>query len=226
MRPTPAQGDRSSPSPRRTLRVLAIAGRAEARTSIDEHPQRSNPDARASSWSGHAVEGALILERSLDVVKGASIPISGVTSRFPSRLVRPARNPTSLEDLATPGVSGHGTSREIADPCGLLCGPPHDAAVHSTHSEIRHRFSVSPEGIHETGVWPRRQSGCPIVAASRIESWFLCPSGHRAPMTPGCFPGRRHPPLLLRSPAALQPVPASETASDLQVGVGTATMFG
>jgi len=60
--------------------VLAIAGRAEARTSIDEHPQRSNPDARASSWSGHAVEGALILERSLDVVKGASIPIRGMTS--------------------------------------------------------------------------------------------------------------------------------------------------
>lgn len=42
--------------------------------------------------------------------------------------------------------------------------------------------------------------------------------GHRAPMTPGCSPGRRHPPLLPRSPAALQPVPASEQPAILGRG--------
>ncbi len=28
-----------------------------------------------------------------------------------------------------------------------------------------HGLNVSPEGVHETGVWPRGQSGSPIVAA-------------------------------------------------------------
>jgi hypothetical protein len=42
--------------------------------------------------------------------------------------------------------------------------------------------------------------------------------GHRAPMTPGCSPGRRHPPLYTPAPAALQSVPASEQPAILGRG--------
>ena len=62
---------------------------------------------------------------------------------------------------------------------------------------------VSPNNVHETGVWPGGRSGSPVVAAearqvertrrktcSRAESEFLCPSGMSGDPTPDGVPER------------------------------------
>jgi hypothetical protein len=85
------------------------------------------------------------------LVKGAFIPIGGVTSGFPSRLVWPARNlRTSSEDLATPGgIRDTHSSRTIA------LRTLHDAVM---APPIRHEpwGPVWPDNVHETGVSPQR----------------------------------------------------------------------
>ncbi len=82
----------------------------------------------------------LDLAVSLVTLKGASIPIGGVTSGFSRGWFSPARNPrTSWEHLASPGgFRDVAPSGEIADPSGLPCGPPNEAAMHSTHPEMGH----------------------------------------------------------------------------------------
>jgi len=107
------------PELRFTSRSGSLYDRGRVVLSILYAPLRSFAERRVRTVRAECLDWTLVLgRRHLERVlrayvehyngarplKGAFIPIGGVTSGLPSRLVSPARNPrTSSEDLATPG---------------------------------------------------------------------------------------------------------------------------
>ena len=115
------------------------AGQAAGRRALlpaRDGAQRSSISA-VVNWPGRDSRGACRAEGCIysDQLRDQRIS-------FEAGLARPGTR-RAWKTSRPPGVSAHCTSREIADPCGLPCGP-HDAAVHSTHSEMGHGLNVSP----------------------------------------------------------------------------------
>jgi hypothetical protein len=129
-----------------------------------------------------------VLPRAHRRLKGAFIPIGGMTSRFSLGPFGPPRTRGRAQETSRhPGRSV--ASRAIVDRPRSPGGPPHDV-IPPPPSGDEPWCPVSPDNVQKTGVSSGGQSGSSIVAAeaerveprrkmcSRAESEFLCPSGY------------------------------------------------